>query len=184
MENNLDHRIADRLRAMRLERNWSLDRLASESGVSRATLSRLENAEISPTAAVLGKICGSYGITLSRLLYLAEETFPALVAASDQKIWDDPETGFRRRVVSPPAQSLSGEAIEGTLPAGSRLAYDVPPRPGLEHHLIVLEGKLSMEIEGERHDLTAGDCLRYQLRGPNVFSTAEDTGARYLVFIV
>lgn len=184
MENSLDDRIADRLRAMRLERNWSLDRLAAQSGVSRATLSRLENAEISPTAAVLGKLCGCFGITLSRLLYLAEEAFPALIAADDQTIWDDPETGFRRRLVSPPAQSLSGEVIEGKLPAGVRLAYDLPPWPGLEHHLILLEGQLSMEIGGERHDLQVGDCLRYQLRGPNVFSTPENAGARYLVFIV
>jgi transcriptional regulator with XRE-family HTH domain len=39
-----DRRLAERLRALRGERGWSLDELARRSGVSRATLSRLENA--------------------------------------------------------------------------------------------------------------------------------------------
>ena len=50
-------RLAQRLRELRHERGWSLDELAARSGVSRATLSRLENNEVSPTAAVLGRLC-------------------------------------------------------------------------------------------------------------------------------
>ena len=49
---DLDRRIAQRLKALRLARGWSLDELAGMAGVSRATLSRLENAEVSPTASV------------------------------------------------------------------------------------------------------------------------------------
>jgi hypothetical protein len=41
-----------------------------------------------------------------------------------QPVWTDPETGFRRRSVSPPAQNLAGEAIEGQLEAGTRITYD------------------------------------------------------------
>ena len=36
--------------------------------VSRASLSRLENAEVSPTASVLGRLCAAYGLTMSRLM--------------------------------------------------------------------------------------------------------------------
>ena len=59
-ETSIDRRIAQRLRALRTERGWSLDELAQRSAVSRATLSRLENGEVSPTANVLGKLCGAY----------------------------------------------------------------------------------------------------------------------------
>lgn len=54
---DLDARLARRLAELRTSRGWSLDALAARSGVSRATLSRLENAEVSPTAALLGKLC-------------------------------------------------------------------------------------------------------------------------------
>ena len=58
---SIDKQIAQRLKSLRAERDWSLDELAKRSGVSRATLSRLENAEVSPTASVLGKLCAALG---------------------------------------------------------------------------------------------------------------------------
>lgn len=181
---SLDRRIAQRLKELRGERDWSLDELAGRTGVSRATLSRLENAEVSPTASVLGKLCQAYGLTLSRLMLLVEDDFPALVPRSAQPVWIDPATGFRRRIVSPPAQALAGEALECTLEPGTRIEYDGPPRPGLEHHLVMLEGRLSITVDGHTHALGAGDCLRYQLFGASAFDTPPDEGARYILFAV
>ena len=180
----LDRRIARRLKALRGERGWSLDELAGRSRVSRATLSRLENAEVSPTASVLGKLCAAYGLTMSRLMHLVEDDFAPLVRRSAQPVWTDPETGFRRRSVSPPARTLGGEALECALEPGTRITYDEPPRPGLEHHLLLLEGRLDVAVGGRSHDLRPGDCLRYQLFGPSAFATPENCGARYVLFVV
>jgi hypothetical protein len=59
---------------------------------------------------VLGKLCAVYGLTPSRLMHLVEDDFPALVPHNTQPVWTDPETGFRRRTVSPPARALAGAA--------------------------------------------------------------------------
>ncbi len=181
---SLDDRLAQRLKALRAERRWSLDDLAGRSGVSRATLSRLENAEVSPTASVLGKLCAAYGMTLSRLMHLVEDGFAPLVRRADQPVWEDPQSGFHRRSISPPARALAGEALEGTLAPGSRIAYDRPPRPGLEHHLLLLDGRLRLRLDGEVHELSPGDCLRYQLTGTSEFTTPDDCGANYVLFVV
>lgn len=181
---SIDHRIAQRLKGLRAERNWSLDELAGRSNVSRATLSRLENAEVSPTASVLGKLCAAYGMTMSRLMHMVEDNFPPLVRRSAQPIWTDPEIGFRRRSVSPPAQTLAGEALECELEPGTRITYDRPPRQGLEHHLLLIEGQLELSIDGRTYDLRPGDCLRYQLFGPSAFATPEVCGAKYILFMV
>lgn len=180
----LDRRIAQRLKTLRAERGWSLDELARRSGVSRATLSRLENAEVSATASVLGKLCAAYGLTMSRLMHLVEDGFVALLPRREQPVWQDPETGFRRRSISPPARSLAGEVLECTLEPGTRITYDVPPRSGLEHHLVLLEGELRLSVGGRDHDLKPGDCLRYRLFGPSAFETPAGSGARYLLFLV
>ena len=180
----VDRRIARRLKALRGERGWSLDALAGHSGVSRATLSRLENAEVSATASVLGKLCAAYGLTLSRLMHMVEDGFAPLVRRAAQPVWTDPETGFRRRSVSPPAQSLAAEALEGTLGPGARLTYDAPPRPGLEHHLLLVDGRLAVTVGGRTFDLRPGDCLRYRLFGASAFATPEGCGARYVLFTV
>lgn len=181
---NIDRRLAVRLRALRAERGWSLDELAKRSGVSRATLSRLEKAEVSPTAQVLGRLGAAYGLTMSRLMHLVEGDFQPVIRAAAQEVWTDPETGFRRRSLSPPAQALAGECLQGDLPAGQCIAYDAPPRPGLEHHLVMLDGRLTVTVDGQVHDLRPGDCLRYQLYGASRFETPEDGGARYILFIM
>ncbi len=181
---SVDRRIAERLKDLRRERGWSLDALAGRSGVSRATLSRLEAGAVSPTASVLGRLCAAFGLTLSRLMHMVEDGFAPVVRRDGQPVWTDPETGFERRAVSPPAGGLAGEALACRLPAGARIAYDRPPRPGLEHHLVLLEGRLTVRLDGQAHDLRPGDCLRYQLFGASVFATPDDADARYLLFMV
>jgi transcriptional regulator with XRE-family HTH domain len=181
---SIDQRIAQRLKGLRAERGWSLDELARRSNVSRATLSRLENAEVSPTANVLGKLCATYGLTMSRLMYMVEDDFVPLIRRSIQSVWIDQTIGFRRRSVSPPAQALAAEALECELASGTRITYDRSPRSGLEHHLLLIEGQLEVSVNGQTYDLRPGDCLRYQLFGPSAFATPEQCGARYILFMV
>lgn len=181
---SIDRRIAQRLRALRAERSWSLEELSRRSGVSRATLSRLENAEVSPTASVLGKLASAFGLTISRLMRLAEDDFAPLIRRGAQEVWTDAETGFRRRTVSPPAQMLAGEVLQGELPAGAAISYERPPRPGLEHHLVLLEGQLHVTVGGQTHELRPGDCLRYQLHGASTIAAPASSGARYFLFIL
>lgn len=180
----LGRQIADRLKALRTAQGWSLDDLASKSGVSRATLSRLENAEVSPTAQVLGRLCAAYGLTMTRLMGMVEDGFSPLIRTRSQPAWADPSAGFVRRSLSPPAAALAGEVLECQLRPGARIDYPLPPRSGLEHHLLMVEGELALTIEGRRHDLVADDCLRYRLFGASRFETPAKSGARYLLFIV
>lgn len=181
---DIEKRLAARLSSLRSERGWSLDELAKRSSVSRASLSRIENGEVSPTASVLGKLCVAFGVTLSRLMQMVEEDFIPLITRARQEVWTDPETGYRRRLVSPTSRNLSGEVLEVEIDADKRIEYAGTPRDGLEHHLVMLEGQLIMEVNHQSHNLEAGDCLRYQLRGGNVFQTPRHSGARYHLFIV
>jgi transcriptional regulator with XRE-family HTH domain len=180
----LGRQIADRLKSLRSAQGWSLDELAAQSGVSRATLSRLENAEVSPTAQVLGRLCAAYGLTMTRLMGMVEDDFSPLIRTRSQPAWEDRSVGFVRRSLSPPSSALAGEVLECELRPNACIDYSQPPRPGLEHHLLMLEGELVLTFEGKRHDLVSGDCLRYRLYGASRFETPPGTGARYLLFIV
>jgi transcriptional regulator with XRE-family HTH domain len=181
---SIDQLIAQRLKGLRAERGWSLDELARRSNVSRATLSRLEHAEVSPTTSVLGKLCTAYGLTMSRLMHMVEDTFVPLIRRNMQSVWRDPTIGFRRRSVSPPAHALAAEALECELEPCTRITYDRPPRSGLEHHLLLIEGQLEVSVNRQTYELRPGDCLRYQLFGPSAFATPEQHGARYMLFLV
>ncbi|SDS31979.1 Transcriptional regulator, contains XRE-family HTH domain [Actinopolymorpha singaporensis] len=177
-------RLPGRLAELRVERDWSLDELARRTGVSRSTLSRLERAEISPTAALLGKLCSAYEKTMSQLLAEVESESPQLVRSGQQLVWRDEASGFTRRSVSPPQRGLRGEVMEGVLQPGADIPYDRPPVPGQEQHVWVLEGILQLTIDGDVHQLRNGDVLRFRLWGRSRFRNPSTKPVRYVVVIV
>ncbi|MEA1650371.1 XRE family transcriptional regulator [Nitrospirillum sp. BR 11164] len=178
-----DQRLAARLSSLRLERGWTLEVLAERSGISRATLSRLERGETSPTAALLGRLCTAYERPMSRLLAEVEADPQQFIPRESQPTWTDPETGFRRRGVSPPAGGYMTEMVEGALPAGAVIAYQAPSVAGLEHHLWMLAGRLELTLDGTHHALSAGDTLRYRLTGGSRFHCPGPEAAHYVIAI-
>jgi len=174
-------RLATDLRGRRQAAGWSLDDLAARSGVSRATLARIETGGTSPTAEALNRICAAHGTSLSRFLADVEQPAEALQRRADQAVWTDPATGFQRRLASPPAPGFAAELLECALPAGADIQYDRPPRPGLEHHLLLLAGALQVTIEGAAYELATGDALRWRLYGTSRFAALGAEPARYVL---
>jgi len=64
------------------------------------------------------------------------------------------------------------------------VSFEASAVPGLEHHLWMLEGALTLEVDGSVHRLRAGDCLRYVLAGPSRFEGTGKREARYLLALV
>src|SRR5471032_188196 len=96
---DLSRRLAHRLKLERDSRGWSLADLAARSGVSKATISKIERSEVSPTAVVLVRLASAFDLTLAGLMLRAEGRGDRLSHASEQPIWRDPETGYLRRQV-------------------------------------------------------------------------------------
>ena len=86
MMDDLASRLAERLRGEREARGWSLNDLAERSGVSRAMISRIERGEASPTAVLLGRLSGAFGLTLSNLLARIENAGERVRRAKDQPL--------------------------------------------------------------------------------------------------
>lgn len=101
--------MSRRLAALRAERGWTLEDLAERAGISRATLSRLERCELSPTATMLNTLCAQYGWTASRLMAEAESGPPMVVRAAEQVSRTDPDSGY----VSPCAVAATPQAQRG-----------------------------------------------------------------------
>src|SRR5207245_1853191 len=139
--------IARRLRQEREGRGWSLAELAARSGVSKAMISKIERGEASPTATLLGRLSGAFGLTLSTLLARAEHSGSRLLRAADQPQWQDPASGYVRRQVSP-RSDLPIELIRVELPAGASVTFPASSYTFIRQLLWVLRGKLAF-TEGE-----------------------------------
>ena len=179
-----DARLAARLTELRVERAWSLEELARRTGVSRSTLSRLERREISPTAALLGRLCAAYGRTMSRLLAEVETAPSQVLRAAEQPVWTDEASGFVRRSVSPPHAGLRAELIEGVLRPGADIAYENPPVPGLEQHIWVQEGTVEVTVDGRGARTPRGGLPAVPAGGPSNFRCPGPGPVRYTLVVV
>ncbi|MET7397672.1 helix-turn-helix transcriptional regulator, partial [Dactylosporangium sp. NPDC005572] len=65
--------IARHVKLLRQGRRWSLDELASRSGVSKGMLVQIEGARTNPSIGTLCRIAESFGVSIGRLLEAAPE---------------------------------------------------------------------------------------------------------------
>jgi transcriptional regulator with XRE-family HTH domain len=174
--------IARRVRLERDIRGWSLADLAGRSGVSKATISKIEREEVSPTAVILVRLAGAFDLTLAGLLLRAEGEGKRLSRAAEQPVWRDPETGYRRtQVFCRPDHPL--EVVQIELPAGERVVLPASSYAQIRQAVWVLSGDLVIEEGGDRHLLSAGDCLGFG--PPSEVTIANETAApcAYLVVL-
>jgi transcriptional regulator with XRE-family HTH domain len=185
MATEVDERLAATLRAERERQGWSIARLAERSGVSKAMISKVERAEASPTAALLGRLSGALGRTLSELLAAAEEGAPTaagrLARRDDQPVWRDPESRYRRRAVSPPGSGV--QIVEAELPRGASVAYPADSCAFIQQWIWVLDGTLTFAEGDVEHVLGAGDCLQLGPPAACAFANRSRTTCRYAVVV-
>jgi transcriptional regulator with XRE-family HTH domain len=183
MDKDFDLHLGSRLRALREHQGLSLGDLSARSGVSKAMITRVEKAQSSATAALLGRLCAGLGVRLSSIIEAADTRSEQLSRRAEQPVWRDPETGYLRRQVSPPAASSGIEIAAIELPAGKKIPYRAWAVNAYEQQLLMLEGKLHLQIGNESYVLAKGDCMDFDVLRPNVFENKGKSLARYLIII-
>ena len=174
--------IARRLRAERAKRQWTLDDLARQAGVSKAMLSKLERGTASPTAALLGRISSALGLTLSSLLASEQDGSARLVRAIDQSVWRDPQTGYLRRQVSP-LSDMPVQLVEVELPPKGEVGFPASAYSFIRQQIWILAGTLEFAEGTTRHRMQVGDCLELGPPADCVFRNPGRAACRYLVVV-
>lgn len=178
----LETRLADRIRDERISRGWSTAELSTRSGVSRAMVARVEAGAVQPTAALLGRLAGAFGLPLSQLFARAEAVPSRLNRVGEQTVWRDPETRYVRRAVSP----SSDQALQLTLvdlPAGAAVKYPAEAYTFIHQQIWVQRGTLTFVEGRETHVLEAGDCLQLGPPAPCTFSNRTRRACQYVVAV-
>jgi transcriptional regulator with XRE-family HTH domain len=172
--------LAETVRAARVARGLSTSALAERSGVSRAMIAKVERAQAQPTAALLGRLSAALGLTLSELIARAEHADRRLARAADQPTWTDPDSGYRRRALSP-ASGGPLELVEVELPPGAEVSYPADTYAFIHQQMWVLDGHLRFKEGDVVHELDPGDCLQLGPPAPCTFINPTRRPTRYLV---
>jgi transcriptional regulator with XRE-family HTH domain len=175
-------RIARRLRLERGVRGWSLADLAERSSVSKATISKIEREEMSPTAVTLVRLAGAFDLTLAGLLVRAEGAEDRVSRAADQPVWRDPATGYRRQqVFSRPDHPVEVVLVE--LPAGQRVTFPASSYAHIRQVVWVQAGGLVILEGGARHVLGAADGFGFGPPSEVTLANESAAACSYLVVL-
>lgn len=183
---DINIRIAQQVREIRLARGYTLDILASRCQVSRSAISLIERGEASPTAVVLEKLANGLGVPLTQLFDSPQNTQSPqpMVRRTQQAEWKDPETRYIRRQVSPPNWKSPFQIVEIEFPALSRVTYETSTNSKVVLQQIwVIEGQIDIQLGENFYALQEGDCLAMQLDQPIIYSNPSSKAARYILVV-
>ena len=174
------------MRALREAMDLSLRDLADRSGVSAPMLSQVERGETSPTLSVAARIAGGLDLRLSQLLRLEEAGSVTIVRAGERRRGGSARGGHRVEVLTAPLPGQRAELSRHVLTPGARtgLAGDPPMHePGSREIALVEDGAVVLEVDGERHELAAGDCVTFDADLPHHFANPGPDEARLLAVV-
>lgn len=161
------------LRRLRTRRGLSLERFARECNVSRAMLSQIELGRSAPTINVVWKISTALRVPFSALIAEKEDASSvAVLRVAQSKVLANQGGGFTSRALFPFGSPRHVEFYELRL-AGGGVEEAHPHAPGTTEYLVVSEGALALDVDGERHELGAGDAVVFSADVPHAYRNPE-----------
>jgi transcriptional regulator with XRE-family HTH domain len=164
--------VPSRLRALRQQREWTLASVASATGISASTLSRLESGQRRANLELLLPLAQAFGVSLDDLLGTFE--------SGDPRVHALPFT--RNGMVFQPLTRRSGglQAYRLTIPAGAdRLEPDLQAHDGYEW-LYVLSGRLRLVLGEHELVMRASEAAEFDTRVPHWFTRAGSQAVELL----
>lgn len=179
----INENLGRRVKKLRSDRGWSLEELATVSGVSRSMLSEVEREKANPTLTVTFRIARAFGLTLQELIESAETSAPKIqvIRASAQVYRRDKQ--YEIRTLSPLNLEKDVEFYELTLRPGGALRSQ-PHFEGTREFLTVEEGNVRIESGTDTDDLGKGDSGTYRADVPHaIINTGKAVALVFLVVI-
>jgi len=178
--------IGARVKALRESADLSLRDLAARSGVSAPMLSQVERGETSPTLTVAARIASGLELRLSQLLRLDEGGSVTIVRASQRQRGGNARRGHSFEVLTASQPGQRAELSRHTLASGKATgAADDPPmhEPGSRETALVERGEVVLVCDGQRYELTVGDCVTFDADLPHHFENEGEQEAGFLAVV-
>lgn len=175
--------LAHNLRRLRTERRLTLDELARRAGISRSMLIQVEQKRVNPTLATLVRLAQALDVGLAELVELGSSRRVRVIAPGDvAELWSSPGGG-------------SGRLLVGSDQLDHVELWDWRLEPGDVHeaeaHLAgtaeiihVLDGDLTLEVDGESHVAAAGESIVFAADADHSYGTRGPRPLRAIMIVI
>lgn len=180
------YRIGDKIRALRQQKKLKLKELGAHTGLSTATLSKIERGQLHPTLPTLLRIALVFGVGLEHFFVeSAPKPLLAVVRKKDRvRLPDRPgqkRPAYFFESLDFPVTERRMEAYYAEFP--ERAEASAPHRHDGVELVYVLDGALCVTIGGASTTLGEGDALYFDSSVPHTYARAGATACKAIVVV-
>jgi transcriptional regulator with XRE-family HTH domain len=178
--------LGQRIRALRLERQLQQRQLAEKAGLTASLLSQIESDRLTPSLPTLGKVAGALGVPIGslfepppngRLTVTRRGEYPVVSFDGSTERWQVLGAGLFQGKIRAVVSTLGPRQV------GVRTGK-VVIQPGQMKLFYVIEGRVALNYNGERHTLEAGDSAYLDGGTPHSWENLGSRPARALWVIL
>jgi transcriptional regulator with XRE-family HTH domain len=177
--------LSSRIKAARLARGYTLERLAELSGLGKGLLSKVENFRVTPSLPTIARICEALGLSMSELFDgLNEKPRLTIINSEERKEIerDREQSDIRYFSLAHKRLDRTMDPFVLTVPGGGG-RREAMPHEG-EEFMMVMSGAVSFEYDGELHEMKEGDSAYFDAETDHrVFNPGKDDATVLCVFL-
>jgi len=173
-------RIGSKLRAARTAHGYTLDQLATASGLTKGFLSRIERDETSPSVASLITLCEVMSIDVGSLFAVADV---ALVRRNEAPAINLGGTGVTEQLMTPRGQSRL-QLVHSTIEPGGSGGKDLYTINCEVEVMYVLKGSVELIFIDRTQKLATGDALTFSGGEPHTWVNASKSRPAEVIWIL
>jgi transcriptional regulator with XRE-family HTH domain len=173
-------RIGSRLRAARKAHGYTLDQLASASGLTKGFLSRVERDETSLSVASLLTLCEVMSVEVGSLFSAPDV---ALVRRDEAPAINLGGTGVTEQLMTPRGQSRL-QLIHSRIEAGGSGGSNLYTTNCETEVIYVLRGSIEMVFSDRAQKLSAGDALTFSGGEPHTWINPSTSRGADVIWVL
>jgi transcriptional regulator with XRE-family HTH domain len=162
------YRIGPRIRTLRLKKKMGLVQLGEHTGMSPAMLSKIERGQLFPTLPTLTRIALVFGVELNHFFSRSGPRVAVTRHSERLKLpipANAPDPSYLFESLNFPLTDRKMEAFVAEFPVGA--PETDPHQHGSEEILYVIAGAIAVTVDGEEHELAAGDSISFDSSMPH-----------------
>lgn len=173
-------KLGPKLRHARKERAWSIDQVATATGLTKGFISQVERDLASASVASLIAICDALGIPIGSLF---EPSRSELIRANDRPLINFGGEGVTEYLLTPSGEGRI-QVIQSEIDPGGGGGGELYSLNADAEFVYVIEGELEVRVQTARYRLGAGDSLTFSPRDPHTWRNPSSLDRSLVVWVM
>jgi transcriptional regulator with XRE-family HTH domain len=176
--------VGRNVRGHRTRMAWTLEDLAARSGVSKGMLSQIEQARTNPSVATICRLATALGVSVASLVEAPEMPAARVVRADEAvTLWTGEQQGSAARLLVGSGTAQQVELWDVQMLPGDGYGSEAHPS-GTRELLLVIEGELTLELDGTSYRVGSGDAIAFVADRPHAYRNHGAGPLRYALSVI